>query len=332
MARDLSSALRPLRSAEGDLALLRSGSADADAARGALLRGTNAVENTLRRVLRDEERAPLAVRLSALAHDEVPAPEVVAALRQQGRLSIEFAAALHELWGMRRRLSSGLAPTPQDSQLLLRVADRLEDEAAGSSPVPPVAQGDQTLAYVSAPAPDEAPPGRERIPRWAPAAGAAFLLTALGVWLLVGRGPSDLDAGVEHFRNGQVAQAAAYFQRAARDDPGDATPRLYLARIFRRARRYPEAGKELREALRLAPGDPAVQRELGFLLLDTGRPAPAAERFTQAVKLDPQAADGWVGLVRALRESGRTAQAEQVLARAPSEVRALLAGPTLPVP
>ena len=335
MPPDLTSALRPLHAASGDLALLRSGTIEPDAARAALLRCTGAVESSLRRLLRDEERAPLATRLSALAPDELPAPEVVASLRQQGRLSIEFAAALHELWGMRRRLESGLVPTPQDSQLLLRVADRFEEEAAGSPNAPPASPTwtDRTVLQSAAPtetaeiASPEPARGSllDRIPRWVPAAGAALLLAILAIWLFLGRGPSDLEAGVEHFRNGQVAQAAAYFQRAARDNPEDPTPRLYLARIFRRANRFREAGQELREAIRLAPEDPAVQRELGFLLLDTGRPAPAAERFTRAVKLDPDAADGWVGLVRALRASGRAAQADQVVARAPAEVRALLA-------
>lgn len=333
---DRGSVLRPLHAAAGDLALLRSGTAEPDAQRGALLRATNAVENSLRRLLRDEEGAPLELRLRALAPDELPAPEVVAGLRQQGRLSIEFAAALHELWGMRRRLTSGHAPVPGDAQLLLRIADRLEQEAFAPPAWPSYPGGEDRTQFQpvspSGPVGHVEPPvtagvwSRRRVPSWAPAAaGVLLLLLLLGGWWLLGRSDNDLETGVERFESGQVEQAVPHFRRYAEANPEDPTPRLYLARIHRRAGRFPEAAEELRYAQRAAPEDPGVQRELGFLLLDSGRSDRAIPHFRTAVEQDAKAADGWVGLVRALRTSGQAAAAERVLLRAPDEVRALLA-------
>lgn len=332
---DRQSVLRPLHAAAADLALLRGGPAEPDAQRGAILRATHAVENTLRRMLRDEESAPLDLRLRALAPDELPAPEMVAGLRQQGRLTIEFAAALHELWGVRRRLTSGLPPAPADAQLLLRVADRLEEEAL--APSAPMARAEPTDWTQIQPLPSAARPGpadrgrRWSLPAWwIPAVVGALVLLLLGGWWFGSRRDNDLEAGVEHFRSGQLTEAVPYFRRYAQANPDDATPRLYMARIHRRARRYREAAEELQQAQRAAPNDPAVHRELGFLFLDTGRPAPAVTRFRTSIQLEPAAADGWVGLVRALRAAGQPAAAEQVLMRAPPEVRALL-GDQLPM-
>jgi Flp pilus assembly protein TadD len=152
----------------------------------------------------------------------------------------------------------------------------------------------------------------------------------LGGWWFGSRRDNDLEAGVERFRSGQLTEAVPYFRRYAQANPDDATPRLYLARIHRRARRFREAAEELQHAQRAAPNDPAVHRELGFLFLDTGRPAPAVARFRSSIQLEPSASDGWVGLVRALRAAGQPAAAEQVIMRAPPEVRALL-GDQLPI-
>ena len=291
---DRSAALRPLHAAAADLTLLRSGSAETDAQRGAILRVTNAVEASLRRMLRDEEGAPMELRLRALAADELPAPEVVAGLRQQGRLTIEFAAALHELWGVRRRLTSGLQPVQGDAQLLLRVADRLEEEALAPPAV--LARPEPADWTQFQPLPQPAPAGRgDRQRRWAlptwwiPAIAGAVVLLLLGGWWFGSRRDNDLEAGVERFRSGQLSEAVPYFRRYAQANPDDATPRLYLARIHRRARRYREAAEELQHAQRAAPNDPAVHRELGFLFLDTGRPAPAVGRSDWCARCAPRA-------------------------------------------
>ncbi|HEX8242016.1 MAG TPA: tetratricopeptide repeat protein, partial [Longimicrobium sp.] len=57
---------------------------------------------------------------------------------------------------------------------------------------------------------------------------------------------------------------------------------------------------------------------------DLGRAPQAIERFRAAIVQDSTSARAWAGLVSALRRSGRPAQAERVLARAPVEVRSLI--------
>src|SRR5690606_35904894 len=88
-----------------------------------------AVEMSLRRLLRDHPGAALQVRLRALAPDELRADEVLAELRQHDQISIELAAAVHELLEVRQRLRDGSALTPHDATLAYHVADRLEHEA-----------------------------------------------------------------------------------------------------------------------------------------------------------------------------------------------------------
>src|SRR5690606_28456812 len=84
---------------------------------------------SLRRLLRDHAGAALQVRLRALAPDELRADEVLAELRQHDQISIELAAAVHDLLEVRQRLRSGAPLAPQDATLAYHVADRLEHEA-----------------------------------------------------------------------------------------------------------------------------------------------------------------------------------------------------------
>ncbi|HEX2093048.1 MAG TPA: hypothetical protein VHG28_11625, partial [Longimicrobiaceae bacterium] len=89
------SALKPLRTASGAVEVLRDREADPQARRGALLKVMVALEGSLRRLLRDDARVPIDLRLQALAPDELPTSEVVAELRRRDRISIELAAAFH---------------------------------------------------------------------------------------------------------------------------------------------------------------------------------------------------------------------------------------------
>src|SRR5687768_4071407 len=155
---------------------------------------------SLRRVLRDHPAIAIPVRLRALAPDELAADEVLAELRQHDRISIDLAAAVHDLLELRRRLKEGAAVGPGDGASACLVADRLEAEVSDSlSPAPtsePPAPGDP-LAAADAPAPepdpaapdtpemeDAEPRGRRPLVYWG--AGAALLLlllVPLAFWL-----------------------------------------------------------------------------------------------------------------------------------------------------
>jgi tetratricopeptide (TPR) repeat protein len=323
-------ALRPLREEGALLAALRSGSLPEAELPAAIVRAADAVEMSLRRLLRDLPGAAMEVRLSALAADELRSDELLAELRQHDRISIELAAVVHDLLALRGRVRQGSGAEEIDGVAAAQAADRLEHEIA--NPVhfprprvnepPPV---DETLVH-PVPADGEVEE-RRRTPRWVIAAFAVVALLAIGfaAWRLIPRGPDEMDRGIALFQSGQLADAASHFWRYADQHPDDATPHLYLARIHRRLKRFDLAGQEMKRAITLDSADPDVQTELGFLLLDTRRFDLATERFRAVLKDDPASREAWVGLVAALRFSGRPDAAQRALESAPPEVRAMVA-------
>ncbi len=326
-------ALKPLRGASGALAALRGGAPDGAGRSGALLEVADAVEASLRRLLRDDPHVPLELRLQALAPDELPAADLVSELRRRDRISIELAAAFHDLAARARRVREGAGAEEADAELALRVAERVEWEAAAPPPAPvptpeePPFVEDETLVHSVPPATRS----RGRGALWGVLA-VVLLVAVAAVALLRGRGDDGLQEGIAAFSGGRPAEAVERFRRYAEENPEDPRPRLYLARIHRRAGRPQESLAEIRRGLEAAPQDAGLHRELGFLLLDTGRPAEAVERFRSALRLDGESAEGWLGLVRALRATGNHAAAERVLAGAPPEVRALESGAQPPQP
>ncbi|CAN5903788.1 hypothetical protein BH23GEM7_BH23GEM7_13490 [soil metagenome] len=326
------SVLQPLRAASDALRMLRQGPPDPEAARAATLRVIDAIEASLRRLLRDDPDASIELRLRALAPDELAPEQVVAELRQRDRIGIESAAYFHELLGIRRRLAEGSPGTPRDAETALRAAERLEREVADDAarpvaPPPPVSEAPppplEETPEAEYPAPE---PVSRGVPPWlwAVAALGLLLVVLLGVWLSLGRRDSSLEEGIALFRSGELARAEPHFQRHAQANPRDATPRLYLARIYRRTGEPDSAAAELRRALDLAPEDAGVYRELGLLFLDLGQNEPAIRPLRRAVELDPDNAEGWIMLIQALRLAGQQGAAQRVLAQAPAEVRALL--------
>lgn len=327
---DREAALRPLRTIGGVVSSLRAGDLSAEEERSAVIQVTSAAESSLRRLLRDQPDVALPVRLRALAPDELSSDEVLAELRQHDRISIELAASVHDLFEVRRRLKEGGSISAGDGDLAYRVASRLEQEALtppsrAASATPSAV--DQTVFLPVDPAEDTTAGGRRRVNPFV-ALGAFLLLAAigLGIWAMSRRNTaSEMDQGIVLFRNGSYADAAPHFYRYAQENPDDATPHLYLARIHRLLERNDLAVPELRSALELAPTDPDVHTELGILLSDAGRFDEAVVRFREAIRLDPEAPTPWVGLVRALRAGGAPQTADSVLARAPADVRAMLA-------
>jgi tetratricopeptide (TPR) repeat protein len=324
VSQDRTSALRPLHQATADVAVLRAGAPDPEVRQAAILRVIEAVEWTLRRVLRDDPVAPLKARLSALAPDEIRPDEVLNEVRQHDLITIELAAALHHLFELRQRITGGATPSDADVVHAVSVVDLLEEEVGRVRAAP--APASETLLDEQI---HEVPSDTHRTVqrpdrRTLTVVGAAALLLVLifvGVRLFSGSGASEMDQGIALFRSGAYADAAHHFYRYAERNPRDATPHLYLARIHRRLGRPDLAGPALQEAMRLSPDDAAVHRELGFLLMDTGRYDVSVERFRTAVSMDENSPEGWMGLVLALRRAGRPGEAERVLARAPAAVR-----------
>lgn len=326
---DGESALRVLRSARDEVEMLRAGGLEPEVERGLILRVANTVDRSLRRLLRDQEEVELELRLRALAPDELRSDEVLSELRRVERLPMEVAAAVHELFDARRRLEGGAIPGDADRTRAVRLADQLarEIEQPRLRPV--------RATPVEEPLIQPAPPTRRRrtgaglpIPVWGLGAAIVVIAAALGIWAFTQGGDDEqMRQGVALFEQGEFEEAAQYFLRYAEDNPNDPTPHLYLARIHRRMDRPELAADAIRKAQEIAPDDAAVHRELGFLLLDIGQPDVAVGRFRQALELDESSTEGWIGLVRALRESGREEDVPRVIAEAPAEARALLSQP-----
>lgn len=332
MTHDPESTLKPLRAVEGDVIALRTGKGGA----AAVVRIARAAEGVLRRMLRDDPTASVELRLRALSPDDLSTGELLAELRRRDRLPMELAAAFHELTaGASRLAGEGGEATPRDTDVAVAAADGLERHVLSNpcdAPLedPVLTPRDETL--IPAPADGEAavhavPVAHRAAVPWALVGlGAAVLaLMVLGlVFLFRGRGADPLREGVAAYSRGDTTRAFTLFQDAIREDPGAHEPHYYLAQILRTRGRAQEAARELHEGLTLAPKDPRLNTELAYLMLDQGRAPQAVEGFRAAILLDSTSARAWVGLVTALRRSGRSDQAERVLARAPLEVRSMV--------
>jgi hypothetical protein len=326
---DPESTLRPLRQRASDVDALRAGAGAPAAA--LVVRIARAAESTLRRMLRDDPTAPVELRLRALSSDDLPTPDLLAELRRRNRLPMELAASFHDLDLACERISGGADPGPRDAQLAVHVADGLqahilsfpaegllEDPAMDDSDEPVLVGYDEERVH---PVPAS---GRRRVP-WEALLALAVLAVLLVVAIRLRGGDDDaLRRGEAALAAGRVAEAEAAFREAADENPGEPLPRVYLARMYREAGRFPDAEREIQAGLRADSADAGVQVERGYLLLDEGRAADAVPVFRRAVLADSASQRAWAGLVKSLRASGRPTDADQVLRRAPAELRALI--------
>ena len=294
--------------------------------REALHGTTAAIEQSLRLLLRSDRGASEPDRMRAMSAQELPFDQLIDRLRARDRVSIQLAGTLHEL---RRGIETGgpaWAPGPADADRALEVVARLrrEVQAIEDAPVREVAHHAAVEQASARPQEASAVPASRTRSRAPAAIAIAAALLAIMVALFVVLGDDPLEDGIAAFRAGDLTEAAAHFQQAIEDDADDATPRLYLGRVYRRLDRDVEAGEQLVAAARIAPRDPDIRRELGYFFLDRRTYEPAVRQFEQAVELEPAEDANWIGLVRAMRLEGDP-RAEATLARAPAGVRALLA-------
>ena len=333
------SALRPLRAVSSDIAALRGGTASP----GALVRVARAAESTLRRVLRDDPTAPVELRLRALSADDLSTDELLAELRRRDRLPLELAAGVHELESISARVSEGAEPGARDFETARTVADGLERHLL-SAPTPSASiMEDPVLAEeAEAPIPSHDDATRvHAVPRdvkrkplaWVAAALGIAAIIGLAAWAANGNRGGDLERADDLVREGKIAEAAQVLRGYADARADDPEARIRLAAILREAGRRQDALREIRAGLISRGNDARLNSELGHLLIDSGRPAEAMRAFRKALDANQEDERAWVGLLRAMREAGMTAQVEQVRQRAPAAVRELVPRsiPDLPV-
>ncbi|MBW3655286.1 MAG: tetratricopeptide repeat protein [Gemmatimonadetes bacterium] len=328
------STLRPLRQRASDLDALRAGAS----APGAIVRVAHAADTTLRRMLRDDPTAAVELRLRALSEDDLSTPDLLAELRRRNRVPLELAAAFHELHGAAERIGRGADALPRDAELALSVAGGIESHVLALPPAhledPALPDDDEPLVRDDEELVHAVPAATRRRFPWQ----ALLALGVLGLLLIAavrtrGDDHGGLQRGEQAFLAGRVAEAEREFRAYAGEHPRDALARVYLARIYREAGRPADARRELQAGLDANPEHAELHAELGYLLLDARQAPEAVERFRVALRHDRESLRAWGGLVRALRESGRAAEADQELRRAPAELRTLMrSAPREPAP
>jgi cytochrome c-type biogenesis protein CcmH/NrfG len=137
-----------------------------------------------------------------------------------------------------------------------------------------------------------------KIPLWALIGIPVLLILLVGGWMMFGRGSSDsLATGVDAMQAGQREKARGEFARAVKDNPNDATPHVFLARIAREEGDIPTARAQLDTALRLQPKNPIALREMGLILFSSRQYDLSRRFFVRAVQANPQdrASQGYLG-------------------------------------
>jgi tetratricopeptide (TPR) repeat protein len=95
-------------------------------------------------------------------------------------------------------------------------------------------------------------------------------------------------------------------KRALSLNPADANAHALLGSLYMSGGMQDAAMKEWNDARALNPAIPALLRNMGYTALYSKQPPERAiELFTQGTKFDPQNAENYLGLERALREAGR---------------------------
>ena len=281
-----------------------------------LIEGWSAVETALRSLMGG---STLTGR--ALIHE----------LRSRHVITLEQANALAEFEAARMRAErTAYEPTETDVRAAKDAFAKLETglRAAGAAPpdgafaAPPTAP-----AAVAPPSREAGPAGdggwrgrRQPAPdwqRWMIGGIAALVIVALGVWLYFrSTGESTLERAVALYRAGQREQASAAFERAAREDPKNPLPHVYLSRMARDVGNLTLARDEANRAIQADPKSALALREMGAFLLTSGNYELARRFYVRAVEADPtdKTAQGYLGCT--LIRLGRVNEGQRFLTRA----------------
>lgn len=125
-----------------------------------------------------------------------------------------------------------------------------------------------------------------------------------------------LAAAKEHHRARRFAEAEAVYGRLIAADDAASEPRYLLGMLLIQTGRNDQALTHLREAARLAPGNPLCLRALGHASLAAACAEEAADAFGRLAVLRPNLGEAHFGQGNALRDLGRVADAVQAYRRA----------------
>lgn len=142
------------------------------------------------------------------------------------------------------------------------------------------------------------------------------MLAGIGYWVFAGRGSGAMDQAVADYKAGRREAAVGEFNKIARDDPKNALPHIYLARMAREVGNFPLATQELQTALQIDPSSALALREMGATMLAAGNFELARRFYVRAVQADPtdKSSQGYLGC--ALMRLGRAPEAANFINRA----------------
>lgn len=249
--------------------------------------------------------------------------QLIREARQRQLISFDQANALAEFQAARER-SQDTSYHPTDGDINAAREGFLKLEAGLMTPpeqTPPATPGESmsTKGLRTSPlaGPEPVPPPPRRKPWLLPAVAVAALVVAVGGWWwFSSRDEANVDRGVAYWQRGQRELAVAEFSRAARENPRDAMPHVYLSRMAREAGNMTLAGQEATLAVQAEPQNFLALREMASYLLAAQNYDLARRFFVRALQVNPndRTAQGFLGCT--LLRLGRTQEGMQWMNRA----------------
>ncbi len=125
-----------------------------------------------------------------------------------------------------------------------------------------------------------------------------------------------VNLGYVELGRGNLEQAHRDFLRARELNQDIPVPHHALGLLAEREGRGDRAEGHYRAALRVDPGFAPARANLARVLFGRGWYESAREEFERLIQVAPDMVEGWAGEAETLRELGRGAQADDVIARA----------------
>jgi len=244
--------------------------------------------------------------------------------RQRQLLTLDQANALAEFYAARER-SQDTSYHPTDADInaaregFLKLEASLMTPPTSAQATPGEAMSTKGLRTTPLGTPQPVAMPSERKP-WVIPVVAVVVIAVLGgaAWAMFGRGGdnSSISKGVDYWQHGQRELAAAEFSRAARDNPKDPLPHVYLSRMAREVGNMTLAGQEATLAVQANANNSTALREMGSYLLAAGNYELARRFYVRALQAAPddRTAQGFLGC--ALIKLGRTDEGMRWMNRA----------------
>ena len=248
--------------------------------------------------------------------------------RQRQLLTFEQANALAEFHAASERAQrTDYEPTSGDldaaRNAFLKFESGLMSANVAAAAPSPVVLSTEGMRASPLGAPETVPPPREGLEPWVKVLLGVVVLALVGGLAYAGYtqgwfgGRSDaLQAGIEYYRRGQREAAEGQFTKAARDNPNDPLPHVYLSRMAREVGNMTLAGQEAQAAVTAGPRNAIALREMGLYLLSAGNYDLSRRFLVRAVEADQtdKMAMGYLGCV--MYRLGRPSEGQQWMNRA----------------